>query len=631
MTQNEATNDNLVDKHVDDEIFECLDLDAPKSFFMYAGAGSGKTRSLIEVLRRLREKAGERLALGGRNVGVITFTNAACDEIKQRLDFDVRVVVSTIHSFAWSLIQGYNDDIREWLKENLKAEIAELQDKQTRGRASKASADRERSILSKTARLAALDDLLTFQYSPTGDNRERDALNHSEVISITASFLTEKPGLRSILVNAFPILLIDESQDTNKDLLAALLTVQKEHGSKFSLGLFGDTMQRIYSDGMVGLERALPASWERPAKVMNHRSRERIIRLINRIRKDVDGQEQRARSNKPGGHVRLFIVPSGRDQTSSEGHVRTVMVKETGDDGWIAGSVKSLILEHHMAARRLGFSAFFEPLHKVERLRTGLLDGSYSAARFFAKDVLTLVKAIRSQDDFEIAAAVRERSPLLEKKALQAEGVDQAERILQVQRGVDSLAALFAAGASPTFLDVLGDIAVSQLFPIPAPLTPFVGAGEIQLSDDDGPEEPGTDEKLTELEAWRLVLGTPFAQIENYESYVSRTSSFDTHQGVKGLEFPRVLVIVSDEEARGFLFSYEKLFGAKAKSATDIQREAQGDETTIDRTRRLFYVTCSRAEDSLAIIAYSDNPSAVKSTAVENGWFEEQEVNILWS
>ncbi len=90
-----------------------------------------------------------------------------------------------------------------------------------------------------------------------------------------------------------------------------------------------------------------------------------------------------------------------------------------------------------------------------------------------------------------------------------------------------------------------------------------------------------------------------------------------------------MLVIVSDEEARGFLFSNEKLFGAKARSATDIQREAQGDETTIDRTKRLFYVTCSRAEDSLAIIAYSENPSAVRSTAVANGWFEEQEVNIL--
>jgi DNA helicase II / ATP-dependent DNA helicase PcrA len=48
------------------------------------------------------------------------------------------------------------------------------------------------------------------------------------------------------------------------------------------------------------------------------------------------------------------------------------------------------------------------------------------------------------------------------------------------------------------------------------------------------------------------------------------------------------MVIISDEEARSFLFSYEKLFGAKEKSATDLKNESEGTETTIDRTRRLF-------------------------------------------
>jgi uncharacterized protein YbbC (DUF1343 family) len=44
----------------------------------------------------------KRLAKGQR-VGVITFTNAASDEIKSRLAFDPLIDVSTIHSFAWSL------------------------------------------------------------------------------------------------------------------------------------------------------------------------------------------------------------------------------------------------------------------------------------------------------------------------------------------------------------------------------------------------------------------------------------------------------------------------------------------------------------------------------------------------
>ena len=52
------------------------------------------------------------------------------------------------------------------------------------------------------------------------------------------------------------------------------------------------------------------------------------------------------------------------------------------------------------------------------------------------------------------------------------------------------------------------------------------------------------------------------------------------------------------------------------------QRARKGKETTIDRTRRLFYVTCSRAKGSLALIAYSSDPVKVRDTLVAAGWFE---------
>ena len=51
----------------------------------------------------------------------------------------------------------------------------------------------------------------------------------------------------------------------------------------------------------------------------------------------------------------------------------------------------------------------------------------------------------------------------------------------------------------------------------------------------------------------------------------------------------------------------------------------------MDRTRRLFYVTCSRAEDSLALIAYSVNPQRVREHVLSEGWFEEDEIEVLAS
>lgn len=51
--------DNHVDDHVDKEIQDCFSVEAPKCFFVFAGAGSGKTRSLINALTFLDKERGE--------------------------------------------------------------------------------------------------------------------------------------------------------------------------------------------------------------------------------------------------------------------------------------------------------------------------------------------------------------------------------------------------------------------------------------------------------------------------------------------------------------------------------------------------------------------------------------------
>jgi DNA helicase II / ATP-dependent DNA helicase PcrA len=89
------------------------------------------------------------------------------------------------------------------------------------------------------------------------------------------------------------------------------------------------------------------------------------------------------------------------------------------------------------------------------------------------------------------------------------------------------------------------------------------------------------------------------------------------------------MVIVSDEEARGFMFAYDKLFGAKGKSETDLKNEAAGKESTIDRTRRLFYVTCSRAEESLAVVYYAEAVEPARAALAAQGWFEEDEIEFV--
>ncbi|MCK5240824.1 ATP-dependent helicase [bacterium] len=630
--------DNNIDNHVDDEISACLSLDKPISFFLFAGAGSGKTRSLVNALNYLREVYTKRLRLNGQRVGVITYTNAACDEIKRRLDFDPLIEVSTIHSFVWSLIGGLNFDIKQWLKEKLENDIVDLKEKQSKGRAgTKAALDREKSIDTKRERLSGLDNIKRFTYNPNGDNRGRDSLNHSEVIKIGADFLRGRPLMQSIFVSKYPILLIDESQDTNKLLMEAFLEIQQKHSGRFLMGLFVDTMQRIYGDGKIDLGQNLPIDWAKPAKKMNHRCPRRVIKLINKIRSSVDNQEQKPRTDKDEGFARLFILHSDpEDRREAENRVAERMATITSDALWSGtkADIKTLTIEHHMVARRMGFLEMLEPLYNESSgiLKTGFLDGTLPGLRLFSQLVLPIVKAKQNEDDISVTAIVRKNSPLLSKAVFKAKGANQPLQIKQAREATEMLLALWADNGEPSFLDVLQCIVKTGLFEITESLRPIAlrNEAEQEVVEKNGGTPPlEEDYPDSVLDAWDKFLLTSFAQIEHYAAYVNGQSQFETHQGVKGLEFPRVMIIIDDSEARGFLFSYDKLLGAKEKTATDLKNESEGNDSSIERTRRLFYVTCSRTEKSLAIIVYSTDPEKVREHVLSEGWFENNEVEIL--
>ncbi|WP_417454954.1 UvrD-helicase domain-containing protein [Kiloniella sp.] len=629
MNQDALVNSNTLDDPIDDEIAEYLSLTNPKSFFLFAGAGSGKTRSLIHALGRIKERYGRQLKLNGQKVGVITYTNAARDEIRRRLEFDTAFHVSTIHSFAWSLIAGFTKDIKNWLETSLKSEIQELEKKQEKGRAGQASIDRARKIELKTKRLTTLPEIKKFIYNPTGDNVERDSLSHSEVIKICSGFLTHKTTMQKLLVTSFPLLLVDESQDTNKHFMDALFEVQRHNSDCFALGLLGDMMQRIYSDGKDKLGQNLPSNWASPAKQMNHRSASRLVELINKIRANVDGQEQTPRNDRGEGLVRLFILPNDTEnKKDAETTIRKSMANATNDHGWYGApqDVKTLILEHHMAAGRMGFELMFEPLYKVDKFRTGLLDGSMPELRLFANLILPLVTALKEENKHAVASIIREKSPLLDKRVLKRISKDQTIQIKKANKAVNELYSLWENNNDPSFLEVLQTVTQSGLFDIPNRFIPIIQRSveehkAAKVEDDE-------DDQDIKLSALSEFLSTPFSQIQPYTDYINQSSPFDTHQGVKGREFPRVMVIIDDTEARGFMFKYDKLFGVAPLTGRDKQNEREGNDTAQLRARRLFYVTCSRAEESLAIVAYSEDPQAVYNTALQESWFKKEEMQI---
>ena len=598
--------DNAVDAHVDETIKSCVL--GKKSFFMFAGAGSGKTRSLVNALNFIAESYGKTLSLQQKQVAVITYTNAACDEISRRIGYNPLFVISTIHSFLWEIIKPYQRDIKAWVKRDLEEKISELQRKQSNPRRRK---DYSGDIAKKQERLNAISKITRFTYDPGGENVGRDSLDHSEVIKMGSGFIHSRETMQKILVSRFPTLLIDESQDTRKELVDALLSVEEKHKGAFVIGMFGDVMQRIYMDGKDNLADSIPPDWEHPKKVMNHRSKERIVQVANAIRSDVDRIEQRPRSDKDGGFVRLFIVSDTREKESVETQIYSKMGELTGDDLWSESAQrKTLVLEHRMAATRLGFENIFDSL---KDLGQSFHNGKLIELSFLMNVVYPLVLAKQEQNSFAVMKILRKHSPLLQKRTLQA-AENQALLLQKVNKKVGSLAKLWLNDSIPTSLEIYKKLSEINLFELPKRI-------EEVLSNE--------SEVSGRIVSLREGLSAPFTELERYWDYISDKTPFATHQGIKGLEFERVAVIMDDESSGGFLFKYNKLFGTEPLSSADRKNESEGKDTTLLRTLRLFYVTCTRAKEGLALIAYTNGTDAARATVLKNGWFSEDEVEII--
>lgn len=621
------------DSSVDLSIRECLRIGSRKSFITFAGAGSGKTYSLKEALDYLKKEYSDNFVRQGRQIAVVTFTNNAADEIKDRIEQNAIFAVSTIHSFCWSAIDGFNEDILKWYLETIPSDLEKVQEEERRGRAGKASDARKRTIIRLTEKIKWLAEPRTFIYDPNGVNSSQNALSHADVLKIFSNFLATKPMMAEVIVNKFPFIFIDESQDTNKDVVNAFFELQDTKSDKVVIGLFGDTMQSIFGGGELELGKTKPNGWITFDKKMNHRSARRIVGLGNQIRSEDDKRKQFARNGAAEGCVRYFLLPHGTtNKDAVEAKIREDMAKITGDSEWTNTQSKEtaiLLLEHRMASRRLGFDDLWDKLSKSEKIKDRISEGKNTELSFFSDIVFPIAEASLNGKRAELMSILREsESPLLETKVLDANKDDP----LALARTSEHAFRNVVSNANVSFRTVLEVLAEYKLLIIPTKLKSFVAVPEeteVVAEADQTDTSSEADAKETddsEIDAWANALETNFFQIRNYKNYIDGISVFRTHQGVKGNEFERVMVVMDDDEAGGFSFSYEQYFEAKVLSKESQKKRNSGEETGLDRTRRLFYVTSTRAKNSLAHVIYTSDVTKVKANLIKRKFADESEI-----
>ena len=636
--------DNERDAGVVEEICGYLTEEPPRNYFLFAGAGSGKTRTLVEVLRRMtgvvqHEKGGQlarRLRMYGRSIRVVTYTKNAVAVINGRLGDNDLVGVSTIHAFCWELISGFNDDIRAALVAVKQAQL----EKETAEAAAKPrgiTPAKQRDLDEIKADIEAFKLTDVFIYHPDRETHGAGALAHKHVLDATAWLLRHRTTLQTILKDRHPIILIDESQDTMKGMLDALMSFAEPRGSGLTLGLLGDHRQRIYTDGHSDLPSLVPASWATPELQMNHRSQRRIVTLINRIweaelegrTQPANGVEQHPRTEKAGGVVRLFVGDTSRspeDKAAGERWCAGQMRQASGSDAWSRGQYQLLALEHKLVATRGSFLDAYSAMVLIDpnsAAPTGSGENKGpTAVQMLLNELAQLEACVGADgaiDELKATEVFRCFGRLENMPAHEVERAKRSDEMLQ------AISAFAAASANPgaTVEQVLTPVLGANLFEVDHRLS------EAFADKSPAPPAPARGEEESKKDrirrGWCALFATPWSQLQKYRTYLAGNSVLATHQVVKGSEFLHVMVVMDDKLAGGNQISYDKIFGGVQLSKSDRENVAKGKETTIDRTLRLLYVTCSRAQESLALVLWSSDPAAALNRITESDWFSEGE------
>lgn len=602
------------DTNADKAIRAALDQKPRPGFVVVAGAGSGKTTSLVKALAHVISEHGAELKARTQQVACITYTEVAAREIHIDVGNDPLVLVSTIHSFLWTLVKPFQIDIKRWVIERIETKIDELKQKMDGYglRVQAKTKEKDAAELDKyQSQRISVHSVPKFTYG-TGSNYGNGILGHEDVLILAPELIMSRPLLAKIAAQKFPFIFVDESQDTFANVVDCLKHIHSTSQGTVSLGFFGDPMQQIYQRGAG--EIPLEADWIKVSKPENFRSAYRVLEIVNAVRSEGDTLVQtpgRPRDQSTEGEAFFFILPADEMRTANLNHVREWLDLNGAGGCWTKSApddeTKVLTIVHRMAAHRLGFDGLYAAFNdNNSSLKDDFVEGNAWPLRAFDEVLFPIIDAA-SGNEASAIDAVRKHGTLLKNDLAPSLVRSALSKGLAAANQLRQIAKEDADGAVGAAMKLA--IAEGLLSPDPR-LAVFL---EPDGKHKDVTISGSTSAVLCDMMKCRIK------EIRNYRHYVERNSPYSTQHGTKGAEFAKVIVVIDDEEGKYSLYSYEKYLGLRELSDTDRKNIDKGVESVIDRTRRLFYVCVSRAQNSLAVVLFTADVSAAVEKVQASG------------
>lgn len=636
----------MVERTVEPEVGKVFEvIKQGQNFILEGGAGSGKTYSLISIIEKISKEEPKK------SIVCITYTNNAVAEIRSRIIND-NLRVSTIHDFIWHVIENFQKEIKECLVEliNDNEQILFVAPKEVLGE-----------------ELISLDYFdgvrveYTEWYSMSITEQNKVQISHDHVLIVAEKMFSKYKKLSDILKDTANYIFVDEYQDTSSLVVKILLEHLRKSTRDNIVGFFGDSMQAIYDSGVGNIDSY---GLEKIQKNQNRRNPRKVINLANKFRSDglvqIPSSDVAAPNMNNGNVIEgtvKFIYGDGI--THLEDLRNSERFKELEFD--IPQKTKELRLTHKLNAEMAGFSKLFE-LYNSDLLVKLITD---MKKKFNASELVDKGKSFEELVE-EAQIVVRKGGPLIidivksipellaiyeeiktflfeeviskskvNKDSLLAykfnglssryEAGTDRDRILKRLDLIFELIELYKIGKHNDFLRITcfkitssaDKINLSKIMKEISDSDITIGK-VIKLAERTG--LISKDDLFTNFienkgyYLWLRLEKLPFQEYVNSIAYLREYVSVITQHKVKGSEYENVLVLL--DNGRWNQYNFNSIFG-KGSSNEKVQ----------NRTKKLFYVTITRAIKNL-IVYMPCNDQQILEKAKD--YFEQSDiVNVL--
>ena len=634
---------------IKDEFQQIMELiERGENFLLSGGAGSGKTYSLVQVIKQvITNNPTSRVAC-------MTYTNAAVKEIEERVNHK-NLNVSTIHDFLWDNIKHFQKELKQALVELINDEsITRIRIDGVDNVPANYFDDRETPVSIKYKEYLKLKDGI---------------ISHDELLIVAEYMFRKHQKLCDIVKDKYNYIFIDEYQDTNENVVKVMLEYFPRSPKKCIIGFFGDAMQAIYDDGVGNIDSYKgdgPGQVKEVKKVQNRRNPQKIISLANRLRIDgivQEASEDQFAPNMVDGHVKegrvLFIYSDNNDIDQ----VKQFLADTFAWDFNNANETKELNLTHNLIAGKAGFPTLMQIYDKDQILAFKKRIKDYIKANDITIDfsentfgeVLKILQRGKTGNDLKKVRPTSTMNSFIEANAdlysyaldynygkLSKLHVDKDQllddkkqsdddekkkgskrddlirHLFKIQTSID----LYKSKQYNEFLrktdyPQIRTVEDKRILRDNIESLIHVGDKTIEEVIRDAHEKRicFIDEKLERFMVdktyvYDRVRTVKYSEFQKLYEYLEGRTPFSTQHKTKGTEFDRVLVVL--DNAGWNNYNFESVFTSVARS-----------ESVKSRSQKIFYVCCTRAKEELAVFYYQPNANVI-SKAQE--WFGEDNV-----